>query len=98
MVAKLERRFSKGLSLLASYTLGHSIDGDGNEHDTGDVNPQDVRNLPAEKGTSNFDVLHRFVLSGFYQLPFGKSGGFASYLIRNWQLTTIFSVETGSSY
>ncbi len=98
MVAKLERRFSKGLSLLASYTLGHSIDGDGNEHDTGDVNPQDVRNLAAEKGTSNFDVLHRFVFSGFYQLPFGKSGGVASYLIRNWQLSTIFSAQTGQPY
>ena len=37
LVAKVERRFAKGLSLLASYTMGHSIDGEGNEHDTSDA-------------------------------------------------------------
>jgi Carboxypeptidase regulatory-like domain/TonB dependent receptor len=98
LVSKVERRFSKGLSLLASYTFGHSIDGGGNEHDTGDVTPQDVRNLAAQKGSSNFDVRHRFVFSGFYQLPFGKSKGFRSQLIRGWQLSGIFSAQTGQPF
>ncbi|MGH7487589.1 MAG: TonB-dependent receptor, partial [bacterium] len=30
-----------------------------------------------------------------YQLPFGKQGGFASHVIRNWQLSGIFSAQTG---
>jgi len=98
LVAKLERRFAKGLSLLASYTFGHSLDGDGNEHDTSDVSPQNVRDLAAEKGSSNFDVRQRFVFSGFYQLPFGKTGGFVSYLIRNWQISGIFSAQTGQPF
>ncbi|MGH9667464.1 MAG: hypothetical protein ACRD9L_23830, partial [Bryobacteraceae bacterium] len=98
LIAKLERRFSKGASLLASYTFGHSIDGGGNEHDTGDVGPQNVRDLAAEKGASNFDVRHRFVFSGLYQLPFGKQGGFASHVIRNWQLSGIFSAQTGQPF
>ncbi len=72
LIAKLEKRFSKDLSLLASYTYGHSIDGDGQEHDTGDVTPQNPRNLAAERGSSNFDVRNRLALSGFYLLPFGK--------------------------
>ena len=41
---------------------------------------------------------HRFALSGFYQLPFGKSGGFVSHLIRNWQLSGIFSAQTGQPF
>jgi len=98
LLAKLERRFSKGLSLLTSYTYGHSIDGGGNEHDTNDVNPQDVRNLSAQKAASNFDVRHRFVISGFYELPFGNSGGLTSYLIRGWQLSGIFSAQTGQPF
>jgi hypothetical protein len=98
LVAKLERRFAKGLSLLASYTMGHSLDGGGNEHDTSDVTPQNVRNLSAEKGSSNFDVRQRIVLSGFYQLPFGKKGGLASYLIRDWQVSGGFSAQGGQPF
>ena len=98
LIAKLERRFSSGLSLLASYTYGHSIDGGGNANDNNDPGPQDARNLSAQKGSSNFDIRHRFVVSGFYQLPFGRSSGFLSRLIRNWQLTGIFSAQTGQPF
>jgi len=98
LIAKLERRFTKGLSLLASYTYGHSIDGGGGNNDSNDPGPQDARDLQAQKGSSNFDVRHRFALSGFYQLPFGKSGGFVSHLIRNWQLSGIFSAQTGQPF
>ncbi|MEO7144996.1 MAG: TonB-dependent receptor, partial [Bryobacteraceae bacterium] len=98
LIAKLERRFSKGLSLLASYTYGHSIDGGGNQNDSSDPGPQNVRDLAAQRGSSNFDVRHRFVVSGFYQLPFGKSGGIASLLTRNWQISGIFSAQTGQPF
>src|SRR5205085_10119754 len=73
MIAKLERRFSKGMTLLASYTYGHSIDGGGNNNDQNDPGPQDARNTAGQKGNSNFDIRHRFVTSGLYQLPFGRS-------------------------
>ena len=98
LLGKLERRFSHGLSLLASYTYGHSIDGGGNQNDTGDPGPQDVRNLAAQRGSSNFDVRHRFVLSGFYVLPFGKSGGPLNHIIRDWQISGIFSAQTGQPF
>jgi hypothetical protein len=95
LIAKLERRFTNGLSLLSSYTYGHSIDGGGNNNDANDPGPQNVRNLMAQKGPSNFDIRQRFVTSGFYQLPFGKHPGFANHLIRDWQLSGIFSTQTG---
>lgn len=98
LLAKLERRFSQGASLLASYTYGHSIDGGGNQNDANDPGPQDPRNLAAQKGSSNFDVRHRFVVSGFYQLPFGKSPGFLHYAIRDWQISGIFSAQTGQPF
>jgi hypothetical protein len=98
MIAKLERRFSKGMTLLASYTYGHSIDGGGNNNDQNDPGPQDARNTRAQKGNSNFDIRHRFVASGLYQLPFGKSRGSLGYLTRDWQLSGIFSVQTGQPF
>jgi hypothetical protein len=98
LIAKLERRFSGGLSLLASYTYGHSIDDGGNEHDTSDVIPQNVRDIAAQKASSNFDIRRRFVMSGLYQIPFGKGRSVASQLFRHWQLSGIFSVQTGQPF
>jgi hypothetical protein len=98
MIAKLERRFSKGFSLLTSYTYGHSIDGGGNEHDTGDILPQNVRDIQAEKGSSNFDIRNRFVTSGVYESQFGKSGGFVAHIVRDWQLSGIFSAQGGQPF
>ena len=98
LLAKLERRFTSGMTMLASYTYGHSIDGGGNQNDSNDPGPQDARNLSAQKGSSNFDIRQRFALSGLYQLPFGKSRGLPSALIRNWQLSGIFSAQTGQPF
>ena len=98
LLAKLERRFARGMALLASYTYGHSIDGGANQNDTNDPGPQDARNVRAQKGSSNFDVRHRFALSGLYQLPFGKSKGGWSAFARNWQLSGIFSAQTGQPF
>jgi hypothetical protein len=98
LIAKLERRFTRGLSLLTSYTYGHSIDGGGNNNDAMDPTFQDVRNQRAQKGPSNFDVRHRFVTSGFCQLPFGKSAGFLNHLIRDWQLSGVFSAQGGQPF
>ena len=98
LLAKLERRFSGGLSVLASYTYGHSIDDGKSQNDQNDPVPQDMRNLAANRGSSNHDVRHRFVLSGVYQLPFGKSPGPLSALVRNWQISGIWSQQTGQPF
>jgi len=98
LIAKLERRFAKGMTLLASYTYGHSIDGGANNNDANDPGPQDVRNLKAQKGSSNFDIRRRFVLSGLYASPFGRSKGVLPSLVRNWQLSGIFSAQTGQPF
>ena len=62
--ARLEKRFSRGLSFLASYTLSKSMDdasGSGGTADSGV--PQNSHDVGAEWGPSVFDVRHRFVFS-----------------------------------
>ena len=98
LLGKLERRFTNGMSVLASYTYGHSIDDGRSGNDQNDPNPQDARNLAAQRGSSNFDVRHRLALSGLYQLPFGKGPGALAKITRNWQTSGIFSTQTGQPF
>ncbi len=68
--AKLEKRFSHGLSFLASYTYAHSIDDTSSFENSGfgnrGINPY---NFATNKGDSSFDARQRLVLSYDYELP-----------------------------
>ena len=72
---KLEKRFSQGLQFLHSFVYGKAIDNAAQSLDNSngnDASPQDIRNLAAEKGVSNYDQKFSSVLSVFYQLPVGR--------------------------
>lgn len=70
----LEKRFSRRFSFLASYTLSKTTNTV--EPDAGSGDPADVNLLGEnERGLSLLDQRHRFVLSGYYQLPFGFTIG-----------------------
>ncbi len=100
--AKLTRRLSGGLTLLAGYTLSKSID-DGSGLrviGTDGVHPQDSRCLRCERSLSIFDARQRFVTSVLYDLPVGKgrkylNRGIASSIIGGWGLSSIVTVSTG---
>jgi hypothetical protein len=80
--ARLEKRFSHGLSGMVSYTLGQALtgavdhistSGGGAGFDTGVFRePQDAYNLNAERGPSEFDVRHRLVVNYIWEMPFGR--------------------------
>ncbi|MDQ2746239.1 MAG: hypothetical protein M3T96_03160, partial [Acidobacteriota bacterium] len=70
----LEKRFSRRFSFLASYTLSKTTNTV--EPDAGSGDPQDVNSLGEfERGLSLLDQRHRFVFSGYYQLPYGFAVG-----------------------
>jgi len=76
--AKLERRFTRGLSVLASYTWSHAIDDAQDNEDgggNGPVLPQNPLNLAAEKASAGIDVRQRLVTSFVYDVPLGRAGG-----------------------
>ena len=84
---RFERRFHKGLGFLSSYTWGHAIDDRPGQGAGRIPNSYDLR---AERGDADYDVRHRWILSGGYELPFGKSTGWGG-----WNLSGILTVQGG---
>jgi hypothetical protein len=86
--ARLEKRFSHGLTGLVSYTWGKALTGSpdhistsggGAGFDTGTFRePQDGNNTRADRGLAEFDVKQRFVASYVWELPFGKGRRFGN--------------------
>ncbi len=100
--AKVTRRFSNGLNIIASYTYSKSLDnGSGIRNQGNDLLfPQNSYCLRCEYGPSAFDVTHRLSGSILYDLPIGPGKlvnvkGFMDALIGGWQLGTIFTEQTG---
>jgi hypothetical protein len=103
--AKLNKRFSRGLQFLASYTWGKSLDHSGSPASGGGAvgGPQSVTLFDESRGPSGFDVKHRFVLSYVWELPFGEgrrfaSGGPLKPILENWQFGGIVTLSTGRPF
>jgi hypothetical protein len=86
--AKLEKRFSNGLSALVSYTYGKALtdavdhlatSGAGNGVDVGVFRePQNGFDRASEYGLAEFDVAHRLVASAVWEVPYGRGRHFGS--------------------
>jgi len=98
--AKLDKRFSHGLSFLTSYTWSHSIDGAsvffGSGANATTIFPQDNYNLSAERGRSDFDIRHRLSFSFNYDVPVWRS--LPSVLGKGWELGGILTLQTGQPF
>jgi len=103
---KVTQRFHNGLQFLGSYTYGKSLDYGGSAASGGGAvgNPQTVTNLNAGHGPSGFDVRHRAVMSGVWELPWGpgrkwmQDSGMVGAIVGGWQLAGIGTVTTGRPF
>jgi hypothetical protein len=83
------KRLSRGLQFNASYTFSKSIDYNSlNSQGVVVQNSYDLRN---DRGLSDFDARHRFVINWIYELPFK-----GNRLIEGWQLSGITQWQTGN--
>jgi outer membrane receptor protein involved in Fe transport len=106
--SSLRKRFSHGLSLLASYTFSKSIDDVSSFNITGSAAspvagendlPQNPFNPAAERGRSMFDARHRFVLSYEWSLPWWKQAhAWYQHALGNWQLNGITTFMSGTPF
>lgn len=91
----LNKRFSKGFTLLASYSYSKSIDG--MSIDVDGFNGQDPMNMRADKALSDFDVRQRLVSSFLWEIP-GPENRIAKWVLGGWQANGIFIGEAGSPF
>lgn len=89
-----DKRFSKGFSIITSYTLSKSID---NTFGAGtDAIASDPNNFGIERGPSVFDRTHAYVNSFVWDLPFAKGTSRPLAAIAGgWQITGIASAYSG---
>ncbi|WP_419805540.1 carboxypeptidase regulatory-like domain-containing protein [Terriglobus sp.] len=82
LIASLERRFSQGLNLQASYTWSkHITNADSSLPgiNGGVVQEQNPENPKSTKSLSVQDIPNTFVVSYIYELPFGKGKAFGNF-------------------
>jgi hypothetical protein len=95
----LSKRLSKGMQFLAAYTYAKSID-NGSGQDTLDTFPIKGNQLDnrANRGLSDFDRTHRFVLSFLWDLPrpaLAARSTACRLLLSNWEVAGIVTAMSG---
>jgi hypothetical protein len=93
----LNSRNFHGLSMVAGYTYGHSLDEVGANWDFGYGAglPQDSYNVGREYASSDFDIRQRFTLSFTYAIPGRK--GFAQ-MLEGWELNSIVTLQSAQPW
>jgi hypothetical protein len=82
----IQKRFGKGLYILANYTWAKTLD---------DFNWDNPFSRSFNYGPSDDDIEHQFKFSGVWQLPRFDVHGFAGRLINGWEVTSIVTWRTG---
>jgi hypothetical protein len=105
--AKIEKRYSHGLSFLGTYTWAHALDdasdAAGNFSAIGDRNYALIP--PIDEFTNSvFDVRHRVTFNGNYELPFGRGKTFLNHsrwadeTVGGWSTSLTWAAQTGSPF
>jgi hypothetical protein len=106
-LVRVTKRYSKGLSLGASYTYSKYLtnaDSPGGTDIGNNGGPySDFYNRRADYGPSNNDVRHHLALSWLYELPFGTGRRWLSanpvrYLLGGWSLSNVSTFQTGAPF
>jgi len=83
MQVQFQRRMSRGLQALASYTWSHSID-------YGSRNNA----FPSERGSSDFDLRHNFSAAVSYEVPSTLGSKPVRLLFSHWGIDNRFTART----
>jgi carboxypeptidase family protein/TonB-dependent receptor-like protein len=102
LTVKAEKRFTRGLTFLSSFTWAHNIDVQ-NENLTTGTTAQQLWTYAQhlDRGNSSLDRRLNFVISVVYELPFGTgkqylNSGAGKWILGDWQIGGIFSASSGT--
>ena len=105
--AKMEKRLSRGLSFLATYTWAHALDdasdAAGNFSAIGDRNEALIPYID-EYTNSVYDVRNRVTVNGNYQLPLGRGRAYLNQsrwldeAVSGWSTSLTFAAQSGTPF
>jgi len=103
----VERRFSKGLNFLGTYTYSHALDDAptplGSNGDNGYPNTN-IQPIRSQYSNSPFDVRQRFTFNGNYRFPSRRDrmtdhpGRSSGYFWDGWSLSLSFAAQSGNPF
>jgi hypothetical protein len=103
LTAKLTKRFSHGLTLIASYQYSRAID-NASENQAWEISDRarNFNNLALEKSISGHDIPHSLAINYIYDLPVGKGKKLLSganpvvnAVLGGWQVSGIYKYDSG---
>jgi hypothetical protein len=104
VTVRYDRRFSRGFSLGAHYTISKVLESGGGGNGIAFLDPagiRDIYNIRLERSVGSFDVPQRAVITFSSQLPFGRGKKFfnknklANRFIGNWQVFSNTTIQAG---
>jgi hypothetical protein len=96
MQVTVQRRLASGVSVLANYTWSKAIDYASFGSIEGNQTGPDPFNVRNNRGPADFDLTHRVVISGIWELPKLENWNpVAKWVLGGWQQNAIISAQTG---
>lgn len=97
MQLQFQRRLSRGLQTLVSYTWANSIDIASS--DSFNLNtPADKIDPRTDRGPSNFDIRHSFSAAASYNIPVPDVAPIFKAILSNWSIDPIFVARSGAPF
>ena len=90
LTLQLNRRFNRGFSLQAAYTLGHAKDHPGSA--------EEVTDLERDYANATFDVRHNVALNAIWQIPYRPANAWLRGAIGGWQLNAVTIWRSGTPF
>jgi hypothetical protein len=90
LTLQLNRRFHRGLSFQAAYTLGNAKDYPGVA--------EEVTDLERDYGNAGFDIRHKLATNIIWRIPDAPGGMWLQNAIGGWQINAITVWQSGSPF
>ncbi|MFB3825789.1 MAG: carboxypeptidase regulatory-like domain-containing protein [Bryobacteraceae bacterium] len=105
-VVRFEKRFSKGLNIVSTYTWSkflNNVDEGGSALGNEGGNYSNYYNRRADWGPSENDIPHRFSLGSVWELPFGAGRPYLAshplrHLVGDWGVSLGMVIQSGPAF
>ncbi len=94
----LDKRYSRGFTILTSYTWAKALDYQSRNQAAQDAPLSNPYNFFLGHGPTTADRRHRFVSSYVWDIPGLNRGGVAKAITRDWKFSGIFTLQSGRHF